>query len=57
MCLIFTRLQVPIVRRSQKLNDKITALQKLVSPYGKVPVTALEALTHIDDYSYSSSSL
>lgn len=57
MCLIFTRLQVPIVRRSQKLNDKITALQKLVSSYGKVPVTALEALTHIDDYSYSSSSL
>ncbi|KAA3481794.1 transcription factor bHLH123-like protein [Gossypium australe] len=28
------RLNMP-VRRSQKLSDKITALQKLVSPYGK----------------------
>ncbi|XP_011024895.1 PREDICTED: transcription factor bHLH110-like isoform X4 [Populus euphratica] len=28
------KFQVP-VRRSQKLSDKITALQKLVSPYGK----------------------
>ncbi|MBA0629654.1 hypothetical protein Godav_024173, partial [Gossypium davidsonii] len=31
------RLNMP-VRRSQKLSDKITALQKLVSPYGKVSV-------------------
>ncbi|XP_052477878.1 transcription factor bHLH123 isoform X2 [Gossypium raimondii] len=32
-----SRLNMP-VRRSQKLSDKITALQKLVSPYGKKQV-------------------
>ncbi|KAG4181260.1 hypothetical protein ERO13_A10G215668v2 [Gossypium hirsutum] len=31
------RLNTP-VRRSQKLSDKITALQKLVSPYGKADI-------------------
>lgn len=30
------QMHMPAVRRSQKLSDKITALQKLVSPYGKV---------------------
>ncbi|KAG6760251.1 hypothetical protein POTOM_036758 [Populus tomentosa] len=42
------KLQVP-VRRSQKLSDKITALQKLVSPYGKADTASvlLEASLHI----------
>ncbi|XP_044509427.1 transcription factor bHLH111-like [Mangifera indica] len=34
------RLQVP-VRRSQKLSDKITTLQKLVSPYGKTDTASV----------------
>nr|WKE35232.1 basic helix-loop-helix family protein [Rosa persica] len=34
------KLQVP-VRRSQKLSDKITALQKLVSPYGKTDTASV----------------
>nr|XP_023883582.1 uncharacterized protein LOC111995720 isoform X3 [Quercus suber]POF27218.1 transcription factor [Quercus suber] len=34
------RLHVP-VRRSQKLSDKITALQKLVSPYGKTDTASV----------------
>ncbi|KAL6126593.1 hypothetical protein ACLB2K_074640 [Fragaria x ananassa] len=34
------RLQVP-VRRSRKLSDKITALQKLVSPYGKTDTASV----------------
>ncbi|KAG8645074.1 hypothetical protein MANES_10G033900v8 [Manihot esculenta] len=34
------KLQVP-VRRSQKLADKITALQKLVSPYGKTDTASV----------------
>ncbi|KAL9351645.1 hypothetical protein Peur_054325 [Populus x canadensis] len=42
------KLQVP-VRRSQKLSDKITALQKLVSSYGKADTASvlLEASLHI----------
>ncbi|KAM1053794.1 hypothetical protein ACFX2I_001211 [Malus domestica] len=37
------------VRRSQKLSDKITALQKLVSPYGKTDTASVlqEASTYI----------
>ncbi|KAI5578740.1 hypothetical protein POPTR_008G052000v4 [Populus trichocarpa] len=34
------KFQVP-VRRSQKLSDKITALQKLVSPYGKTDTASV----------------
>ncbi|XVF75370.1 hypothetical protein PTKIN_Ptkin13bG0182900 [Pterospermum kingtungense] len=34
------RLHMP-VRRSQKLSDKITALQKLVSPYGKTDTASV----------------
>ncbi|KAH1045653.1 hypothetical protein J1N35_036437 [Gossypium stocksii] len=34
------RLNMP-VRRSQKLSDKITALQKLVSPYGKTDIASV----------------
>uniref|UniRef100_A0A9I9EH37 BHLH domain-containing protein n=1 Tax=Cucumis melo TaxID=3656 RepID=A0A9I9EH37_CUCME len=34
------KLEVPI-RRSQKLSDKITALQKLVSPYGKTDTASV----------------
>ncbi|PPR91446.1 hypothetical protein GOBAR_AA29245 [Gossypium barbadense] len=34
------RLNMP-VRRSQKLSDKITALQKLVSPYGKTDTASV----------------
>ncbi|CAL1387281.1 unnamed protein product [Linum trigynum] len=34
------QLQVP-ARRSQKLSDKITALQKLVSPYGKTDTASV----------------
>ncbi|CAL1374473.1 unnamed protein product [Linum trigynum] len=34
------KLQVP-ARRSQKLSDKITALQKLVSPYGKTDTASV----------------
>ncbi|GKU91901.1 hypothetical protein SLEP1_g5710 [Rubroshorea leprosula] len=34
------RLQVPL-RRSQKLSDKITTLQKLVSPYGKTDTASV----------------
>ncbi|XP_044462461.1 transcription factor bHLH113-like isoform X2 [Mangifera indica] len=34
------RLQVP-TRRSQKLSDKITTLQKLVSPYGKTDTASV----------------
>ncbi|PON75302.1 Myc-type, basic helix-loop-helix (bHLH) domain containing protein [Parasponia andersonii] len=34
------KLQVP-VKRSQKLTDKITALQKLVSPYGKTDTASV----------------
>ncbi|MBA0780783.1 hypothetical protein Gotri_004842, partial [Gossypium trilobum] len=42
------RLNMP-VRRSQKLSDKITALQKLVSPYGKTDIASVleEASLHI----------
>ncbi|KAF3433756.1 hypothetical protein FNV43_RR24859 [Rhamnella rubrinervis] len=35
------RFRVPTVRRSQKLSDKITALQKLVSPYGKTDTASV----------------
>ncbi|KAK8277303.1 hypothetical protein V6Z11_D10G259500 [Gossypium hirsutum] len=35
-----SRLNMP-VRRSQKLSDKITALQKLVSPYGKTDIASV----------------
>ncbi|XP_015876983.1 actin-depolymerizing factor 1-like isoform X4 [Ziziphus jujuba] len=35
------RLLVPTVRRTQKLSDKITALQKLVSPYGKTDTASV----------------
>ncbi|KAE8648535.1 hypothetical protein Csa_008520, partial [Cucumis sativus] len=36
------KLQVPLpIRRSQKLSDKITALQKLVSPYGKTDTASV----------------
>ncbi|KAL8247670.1 hypothetical protein R6Q59_008886 [Mikania micrantha] len=38
--------QVP-VRRSQKLADKITALQKLVSPYGKTDTASVLQEAHI----------
>ncbi|XP_030512585.2 transcription factor bHLH111-like [Rhodamnia argentea] len=34
------RMQVP-VKRSQKIGDKITALQKLVSPYGKTDTASV----------------
>lgn len=34
------KLQVP-VRRSQRLSDKITILQKLVSPYGKTDTASV----------------
>uniref|UniRef100_A0A7N0V5L5 BHLH domain-containing protein n=1 Tax=Kalanchoe fedtschenkoi TaxID=63787 RepID=A0A7N0V5L5_KALFE len=33
--------KVPAVRRSQKLGDKITILQKLVSPYGKTDTASV----------------
>ncbi|XP_043711923.1 transcription factor bHLH110-like, partial [Telopea speciosissima] len=41
-------LQAP-VRRSQKLGDRITALQKLVSPFGKTDTASVlhEAYVHI----------
>ncbi|KAK6228019.1 hypothetical protein SCA6_000359 [Theobroma cacao] len=35
------RMHMPAVRRSQKLSDKITALQKLVSPYGKTDTASV----------------
>ncbi|KAL8247662.1 hypothetical protein R6Q59_008878 [Mikania micrantha] len=40
------RERVP-VRRSQKLADKITALQKLVSPYGKTDTASVLQEAHI----------
>ncbi|KAL8193012.1 hypothetical protein R6Q57_027460 [Mikania cordata] len=40
------RERVP-VRRSQKLADKITALQKLVSPYGKTDTASVLKEAHI----------
>ncbi|XP_041002728.1 uncharacterized protein LOC121248343 [Juglans microcarpa x Juglans regia] len=35
------RFHVPVPRRSQKLSDQITALQKLVSPYGKTDTASV----------------
>ncbi|XP_024965946.1 transcription factor bHLH153-like [Cynara cardunculus var. scolymus] len=40
------RERVPM-RRSQKLADKITALQKLVSPYGKTDTASVLQEAHI----------
>ncbi|KAI3474348.1 hypothetical protein Pfo_029184 [Paulownia fortunei] len=42
------REKVPTVRRSQKLTDKITALQKLVSPYGKVAIDKLPLIAALE---------
>ncbi|KAI3472657.1 hypothetical protein Pfo_029183 [Paulownia fortunei] len=40
--------QVPTVRRKPKLTDKITALQKLVSPYGKVAIDKLPLIAALE---------